>query len=107
MRSLTLSNVSLVRLSDGEAPVRYVLRKVAQDGRGGIVALPPDAEPLYLYKSVRRDRHGFLRYMVTPDVDKARTWATRAGVEKYLDMNLTYALSQGRVSLFAVEELEA
>jgi hypothetical protein len=44
--------------------------------------------PLYMYKSVRPDtRNGVgrngLRYMVTDDLSRARTWKTREGAEGY------------------------
>jgi hypothetical protein len=56
----------------------YVLRWI---GRGWD---EPDSKPHYLYKSVGKDRrHGWLKPKVTPTIEQARQWATRAGAEGY------------------------
>lgn len=78
---------------------RYVLRYAYSNYEG----TPADETNgvLYLYKSVNRDKHGYLRPRVTTDVSRARTWATRAGAEGYLADKLTYFQS----SQYVVQEV--
>ena len=67
---------------------------------------PYAGEPLYLYKSVSRNRRGWLADMVTPRLDDARQWATRKGAEGYLANKLTFEPDEnGVVSKYVVEEV--
>jgi len=62
---------------------RYVLRLTEIYKYEGWRPVGSD-RPLYLYKSVGRDRqHGYPKYQVTDTVENARSWATRAGAEGY------------------------
>lgn len=89
---------------------RYVLRLVYNTGRGGSDPYQPidytDRDPLYLYRSVSRDRrHGWLVWKVS-ELDRAREWATRSGAEGYLAEHFTYEPdANGIASRFVVEEV--
>lgn len=84
----------------------YVLR-YAHDGNGR----PADpGRPHYLYKSVSVDRRrGHLNWLITPDIQSARTWRTREGAEGYLAAKFTYghefSRGTGVHSHFIVEEV--
>lgn len=93
--------------------MKYVLR-YAYEGNGKPVN--PDHAPCYLYKSVsvsrRSSRYGLPNWRITPDIDQARTWATREGVENYLISKFTYehefgGQGTGVHSHFIVEEVKA
>lgn len=86
---------------------KYVLRKKYQHKFEGFRT--HEGEPLYLYKSVSRDRHGFLRPKFTRQIEQARQWATREGAQGYLEKNLTYTHlpenAEGARTDYVVEEV--
>lgn len=71
---------------------RYVLRYSRSYTFDGFVPVKQDGRTHYLHKNVSRDRQGNLLTRVTDDTTRARSWATREGIEGYLLSNLTGAM---------------
>lgn len=84
---------------------KFVLRLAYISGFHGYKPVTTN-KPLYLYKSVNRNRFGYTQSKVTPDLGTARVWATKKGAEGYLAKHFTFSPDENGVeSSYVVERI--